>query len=46
MDYNDLIEEIHHLEIMLAEARAEVRTLRVAVDDLEGELHRLERYGE
>ena len=45
MDYGTLIDEIHHLEVMLAEARAEVRSLLVAVDDLEGELHRLERYG-
>jgi len=45
MDYSTLIDEIHHLEIMLAEARAEIRSLLVQIDDLEGELHRLERYG-
>ncbi len=45
MDYNTLLDEINRLEVLLADARCEIRCLLVQIDDLEGELHRLERYG-
>ncbi len=45
MDYNSLVEDIDRLELLLADARREIRALIVQIDDLEGELYRIERWG-
>lgn len=45
MDYDSLVEDIHRLELLLADARCEIRALIVQIDDLEGELYRIERWG-
>ena len=42
MDYNELIDEIKHLEIQLEDARTQVAELTVIVEDLVDTLTRLE----